>query len=483
MVALKQKEDRGSNRLRKVENPGFKKFMTEGWDKKTNTPLDVAPHSQFAQFRQQYLSDQFPKDRLIIEAGDYKVRNNDCNYRFRPYSAFTYYTCMGMDYEPGAVLVFEPIKIEVKEEKKWSHVVTLYVPEPKGRTTSEFYEDPIHGEFWIGARPELANFQEQTGISTKPLSELKNDLKKYLPVGGKTRYLREEDSDQKLEEVASEQRLIKDAWEVEQMRLAIKATKVGFDRVISKLNDTIDKPRGERIVEGNFNAAAIEYGNCVGYETIAASGDHATTLHWIRNNGVVKSGDLLLLDAGVEVDSLYTADVTRTLPINGEFTFWQRQVYTAVLEAANAGFKKAVPGNKFKDVHDAAMEVLAEKLKEMGILKVSVEEALSEKGMQYRRWMCHGTSHHLGIDVHDCAAARASMYMEGELKPGMIFTIEPGLYFKSDDLFVPKDYRGIGVRIEDDILITEDGAEYLTKDFPRNPEHVESWVKTLRNQA
>ncbi len=220
-------------------------------------------------------------------------------------------------------------------------------------------------------------------------------------------------------------------------------------------------------------------GNGLGYDTIAAAGDHACTLHWIRNDGDVHEGDLILVDAGVEVDSLYTADVTRTLPVDGRFTDEQRRVYDAVLAAQEAGLAAARPGNTFRDVHTAAITVIAEKLAEWGLLPVSLEEALADSGQQHRRWMVHGTSHHLGIDVHDCALARKEAYLDAVLEPGMVLTVEPGLYFKPDDLAVPEELRGIGVRIEDDVVITEDGCENLSAALPRTADDVEAWMAGL----
>ncbi|HEX3196089.1 MAG TPA: M24 family metallopeptidase, partial [Propionibacteriaceae bacterium] len=215
------------------------------------------------------------------------------------------------------------------------------------------------------------------------------------------------------------------------------------------------------------------------YDTIAAAGDHACTLHWIRNDGELREGELLLLDAGIELDSLYTADVTRTLPINGTFSDEQRMVYDAVFEAQQAGIAAARPGATFSDVHKAATAVIARHLDTWGLLPISVAEALGEQGGQHRRWMVHGTSHHLGIDVHDCAQARVENYREGILQPGMIITVEPGLYFKPDDELVPKHLRGIGVRIEDDILITPEGNENLTAMLPRSSVDVEAWMSTI----
>ncbi len=260
------------------------------------------------------------------------------------------------------------------------------------------------------------------------------------------------------------------------MREACARTAEAFAAVVADLPEAVHRGRGERWVEGIFGLHARHAGNAVGYDTIAASGAHACTLHWIRNDGDLRPGDLLLLDAGVELDSLYTADVTRTLPIDGTFTDTQREVYEAVLEAQEAGIAAARPGAAFSDVHQAAIAVIARHLQEWGMLPVSAEESVTDEGGQHRRWMVHGTSHHLGIDVHDCAQARQEHYREGTLAPGMIITVEPGLYFSADDELVPDRFRGIGVRIEDDIVITADGSENLSGALPRSPADVEAWM-------
>lgn len=443
--------------------------------------LENNPETQFAAARRAKLSEKFQGDRLIIEAGNLKRRANDTDYRFRPFTEFAYFTGLGADYEPGAVLVFEPVKVKLPQGKLRTHICTLYIDPMKDRTSEEFYTSASHGEFWVGKRPDLKTFASKTGLETAPLEQLKADLKKPLPPWSKTRMLTEEGGDAKLVEFASELRLVKDSFEVGEIEKAIKATREGFERVIRSLPDATGKARSERIVEGEFLANALHKGNNVGYDTIVASGEHATTLHWIRNNGTLKKGELLLLDAGVEVESLYTADITRTLPISASFSEVQRTVYDIVLEAADAAFGVVKPGARFYDVHNAAMEVIAKRLIDLNIIKdATLEEVLSENGGQHRRWMVHGTSHHLGLDVHDCAHARASEYFEGTLKEGMVFTIEPGLYFKSEDKLVPEKYRGIGVRIEDNILVTEDGAKNLSKSIPRTANHVEAWMKRLQ---
>jgi Xaa-Pro aminopeptidase len=180
----------------------------------------------------------------------------------------------------------------------------------------------------------------------------------------------------------------------------------------------------------------------------------------------------------VETHSLYTADVTRTLPISGRFTGIQRKIYDAVYESQQAGIEAVKPGAAFRDFHDAAQRVLAEKLVEWGLLDGPVDRVL-ELALQ-RRWTLHGTGHMLGLDVHDCAAARTETYVNGTLEPGMVLTVEPGLYFQADDLTVPEEYRGIGVRIEDDILVTADGNRNLSAGLPRRSSEVESWMAALK---
>ena len=234
--------------------------------------------------------------------------------------------------------------------------------------------------------------------------------------------------------------MVKDEWEIEQMRSAVEGTHRGFDAVIADLPEAVRRGRGERWVEGVFGLHARHHGNGVGYDSICASGDHANTLHWIKNTGDIRDGDLLLLDAGVEVESLFTADITRTLPVSGTFTDAQRAIYDAVYAAQEAGIAACKPGNRFSDVHAAAIRVIAEHLHAWGLLPegIDVEATLDpDHGQHHRRWMVHGTSHHLGIDVHDCALATREQYNDAVLEPGMILTVEPGLYFKADDELVP----------------------------------------------
>jgi Xaa-Pro aminopeptidase len=294
-----------------------------------------------------------------------------------------------------------------------------------------------------------------------------------------------QEADDALAHDISHLRMRKDDHEVEQMRAAVAATHHGFEAMIAELRAAVEQGRGERWLEGTFARHARHRGNGVGYDSICAAGDHANTLHWIKNTGDVREGDLVLIDAGVEVDSLYTADITRTLPVSGTFTEAQREVYDAVYAAQEAGIAAVRPGAKFSDVHAAAIRVIAEHLHAWGLLPegVSVEDTLDkEHGQYHRRWMVHGTSHHLGLDVHDCALATREEYMDAVLEPGMVLTVEPGLYFKADDLLAPERFRGIGVRIEDDVVVTDDGCENLSAAMPRASADVEAWIAEVQGR-
>jgi Xaa-Pro aminopeptidase len=392
------------------------------------------------------------------------------------------------------------------------HEATVYFRERAGRDSDEFYANPEIGEFWIGPRPSLAQVAADLGLNTAGIADFDEVLDAVdantLVLRGADRDItdqvdgrrlldanlelaeREADGDASVDgsdsgtdgDVAlardlSELRLVKDAYEIAQMRLAVAATKQGFDDVIADLPAIVAHTRGERLVEGTFNRRARAEGNTVGYDTIAASGPHACILHWTRNDGPVVPGDMILLDAGIELESYYTADISRTLPVNGTFGETQRLVYEAVREAADAAFAIVKPGIRFREIHATAMAVIARKASEWGLLPVSAEESIKPENQFHRRYMVHGTSHHLGIDVHDCAQARRDLYLDGVLEAGMVFTIEPGLYFQPDDLTVPEAFRGIGVRIEDNILVTESGAENLSIGIPRTADDVEAWLR------
>ncbi len=434
----------------------FSNYISQGWAERADAHPPQRAQAPYAAARRRRLSEAYPGKRIVVPAGELKVRSNDTDYPFRADSAFSWLTGWASDSEPGAVLVMDP--------SGDGHVSTLFFRPAAGRDTDEFYADPAIGEFWIGARPTLGEVSTDLDLAT-------GDLKDFVST--------EDDlvsDDAELAQTLSEMRLVKDEYEIEQMRLAVEATSRGFDDVVAQLDRAQRERRGERVVEGVFHARARLDGYAVGYETIAASGSHACILHWTRNDGAVLAGDLILIDAGVELDSLYTADITRTVPVDGKFTDAQREVYEAVLEAADAALAIVKPGIRFSEIHDAAMAVIARKISEWGLVDADAETLLDSEDQRHRRYMVHGTSHHLGIDVHDCAKARRELYREGVLEEGMVFTIEPGLYFQPDDLTVPERYRGIGARLEDDIVVTATGAINLSAGIPRTVADIEAWL-------
>lgn len=456
----------------------FLQFMRSGW---RDDPVHVVPRPEVPNYakRRAALSAAFPGETLVIPTGPAKVRANDTDYPFRPGSDFVYLTG---DHDPGSVLVMRP--------NGDSHDAILYMRPRTPRDNDEFFRSR-DGELWVGRRQTLEEKATELGIETAPLSELPAALADCAPARTRVlrgldpavdaairRYDREEagDRDRELAAVISEMKLVKDEWELAQLQEAIDATIRGFEDVARVL--PADRPVSERLLEGVFWLRARHDGNDVGYGSIVGAGRHATILHWVRNDGTTQPGELLLMDMGVENRNFYTADITRTIPVSGTFTPLQRQVYDIVYAAQQAGMDFIKPGVKFKDVHQTCMRVLAQGLADLGVLPVSVDEAMET--MLYRRWTLHGFGHMLGIDVHDCARARAERYRDGELGEGYVLTVEPGLYFQPEDELVPEELRGIGIRIEDDVLVTAAGAVNLSRGLPRRAVEVEEWLAAQR---
>ena len=362
---------------------GFLDTISTGWAERPESIPAPRAQAPFAAVRRAAVSAAFPGKRLVIPAGSLKQRSNDTDYPYRAHSAFAHLTGWASDAEPDSILVFDPTDS--------GHDVTLYFRERADRTTTEFYADATVGEFWIGPRPSLAGVAADLDVATEHLAE-------FTSADGEL--VLDEDAD--LTRFVSELRLVKDEYEIAEMRRAVDITAQGFEDVIRSLPDAIAHARGERVVEGVFHRRAREDGNGEGYDTIAASGPHACYLHWTRNDGTVVPGDLILVDAGVEADSLYTADITRTLPVSGTFSEVQRRVYETVREAADAAFAAARIGVRFREVHEAAMRVIAARVAEWGLLPVTAQEALdADAGGQHRRYMVPVSYTHLTLPTSD----------------------------------------------------------------------------------
>ena len=448
----------------------YSAFMRTGWGER-ELDLPAHPITAWADARRRRLAEEFPHERLVIPAGGFKVRANDTDFRFRAETAHTY---LCGNQTSDAVLVVE------------GGEAVLYARPRSSRETDEFFRDRQYGELWAGRRPSLKETSDSLGIETRHLDELEG----RLSGSAKTRVLGGVDArvdalvagdsgrDGDFARVLSELRLVKDEWELGELQSACDITTLGFEDSVREWDRVLE--HGERWIEGTFFRRARTMGNDIGYDSIVGGGRHATTLHWIDNSGPITPGELVLLDMGAEATSLYTADVTRTLPVDGRFTTLQRDLYSLVLKAQQTGIDAVRPGAAFRAPHEAAMSVLAHGLEDLGVLPVSAEEALSPDSRVYARWTLHGTSHMLGLDVHDCAAADTGIYPGGDLAEGMVLTVEPGLYFQEDDLLVPEELRGIGIRIEDDVVVTADGCDNLSAALPRDPDEIESWMAALR---
>jgi Xaa-Pro aminopeptidase len=463
----------------------LREAFAKDWDPAPRMPhparADIAP---YAARRRAAVSARFPGRMIVVPAGSAKVRANDTDYPFRAASVFTWLTG---ETAADAVLVMTPAA--------GGHESTLYVREFAQAGEVEYFTGRSHGALWVGNVPSLGDTAAVLGIATRPLAGLRDDLapRRSDPAAllrgfdpSVDALLPDAEADQ-LAQALDELRLVKDEWELARLRHACEATARGFADVARELPHVVGRPelRGERWLEGTFWRRARLEGNELGYTSIVASGPHATTLHWWRNHGVIEPGSLLLADMGIETDELYTADVTRTMPVSGEWSPAQLKVYRAVQEAQAAGIAEVKDGADFLVAHRAAQYVLADHLHSWGLLPVTADVSCAEDPERpgaglHRRYTLHGTSHMLGIDVHDCAKAREETYREGTLRAGHVLTVEPGLYFQTNDRTVPAELRGIGVRIEDDIAVTDGDPVNLSGMLPRDPDEVLAWLREVQ---
>lgn len=458
------------------KSEGFLASIQSGWGEAERVLAIEPGAASAAAAHRDRLSAQLPGSTIVVAAGRSHARANDNFFEFRAASDFIWLVGCGFD---DAVLVMRPIA--------GGHDATLYISLPARPGDVAFYNDSIHGELWVGGLAGIAETEAALGISVRPIAELAvphDALIAGSPVvasaaggaiGGSKRSA-------DLARELSELRQIKDAWEIAQLRAAVQATIDGFAATVREIPRSVEfgpGTGGERWLQGTFDRHARTFGTAPGYATIIGSGAHAPILHWVRADGPVIPGDALLLDMGIEGRSGYTADITRTVPVNGTFSAAQRQVHDLVEASHRAGLAAVAPGKPWVEFHAACMEVLARGLHDWGLLGVSVDEALSENGQQHRRYIVCGVGHHLGLDVHDCASSRYESYLGGILEPGMALTVEPGLYFHAWDLTVPPELRGIGVRIEDDLVVTESGAEILSDTLPIDAPGIEAWMASI----
>ena len=407
----------------------------------------------------------------VIPAAPVWIRNNDVEHEYRQDSDLFYLT--GFD-EPESVLVLTTAHAE--------HRSVLFVRE----------KDPER-EVWEGERAGVAGAKERLGVdATYPIGELAERLPGYFAGASTLHYElgREGGLDELVfaaisqargrgrvrtpwpnkiahpEQLIHEMRLFKSSAERELMRHAAAITDEGHRAVMAAVAPGKHEYAMEAILRDVFRRSGSER---PAYQPIVGSGPNATVLHYHANNRLMEDGDLLLVDAGCEYE-YYACDVTRTFPVNGTFSEPQRKVYEVVLAAQEAAIEAAVPGSTIERVHEIACEVLVRGMVAIGLLEGDEKKLVDDQS--FRRFYMHRTSHWLGMDVHDVGA----YFVDGDARPfapGMVLTIEPGIYIAAGDQEAPAEYRGIGVRIEDDILITDDGNDNLTRAIPKTVEEVE----------
>lgn len=455
-----------------AQAPGFSEWMRTGWGDADRAPRVEPGAADAARHHRERLSAALPGRMLVVLAGRAHARLNDSFFDFRAHSDFLWLT--GFAVEDG-VLVMTPTS--------GGHDATLYITPPARPGAAAFHADAAHGELWVGPQPGAAELASALDLRVRPLEKFDAPDDALIAghsvvgrgpgarLGGRARSAL-------LARTLAELRIEKDAWELAELRSAVQHTVDGFAAVRREIPRAVEFG-GERWLQGTFDRHARTVGQAPGYASIVGSGSNAPILHWVRAESPVDPDALLLLDMGVENRSGYTADVTRTIPASGRFSTAQREVHDLVERSHRAGLAAVAPGRDWRDFHTACMEVLANGLSDWGMLPVSVDEALSAEGQHHRRYIVCGVGHHLGLDVHDCGASSYDQYFEAKMRPGMALTVEPGLYFHAWDETVPPELRGIGVRIEDDVVVTDDGHEVLSSELPIDAAGLERWMASV----
>jgi Xaa-Pro aminopeptidase len=415
------------------------------------------------------------KDAIaIIPAAHEVTRSYDTEYKFHQDPDFFYLTGFP---EPDAIAVIAP------SNKK--NPFTLFV-RPR---------DPLM-ETWYGRREGVDGATKNYGADKAfPIEKFESELAKMLNGHEKLYYRFGVDNrlDQTILQYLSgqrfrrlktaypphtivdpgvlihEMRLHKTGEEIETMQ---KSADIAAEAHVLAMRSTkpgMNESQIEAIIEHHFrmNGAAG-----VSYNSIIGGGENATILHYVENNAELKDGDLLLIDAGAHYKG-YASDITRTFPVNGRFTKSQREVYDTVLEVEIACLEATKKGNTIKQRHDLSIELLTEGMKKLGLLKGKTKDLIRKKA--YMKYYMHGVGHYLGLDVHDAGRYFTDQKAKNSrpFEAGMVLTVEPGLYIPPDDKDAPSKYRGIGIRIEDDVLVTEDGNVNLTVNCPKQAEEIE----------
>jgi Xaa-Pro aminopeptidase len=412
----------------------------------------------------------------IIRAGKHMTRSNDTEFPFRQDSIFKYLTGFS---EQESILVLTPAN-----EKKFhlfvrpkDELLELWAGKRMGvkKAKSLLDMDEVYSindfnekivDLLPGHDAIYCDLFGENNFVQELLVHVKTTLSKYRksPVLAPHRL-------GDIRHFTKQMRLVKDANEIQFMKRAAQITSKAHIAAMAKAAAGVNESEIAALIEYLFKKQGAP---SAAYESIVAGGDNANTLHYISNNQVLNGGDLLLIDAGAEFN-LYASDVTRTFPIDGKFSGIQKEVYQLVLESQKSCINMSLPGKSLTEIHNESCKILTQGLIDLKVLTGSLDENITNS--HYKKYYPHGTSHWLGMDVHDECHYYSETQQDVQLAEGMIFTIEPGLYFPSCDKSIRKELQGIGIRIEDDILITKTGHEIITSQIPKEIKEIEEACK------
>ena len=417
------------------------------------------PKEEFGERRTRVFAQMQPNSALLIFSEIEKRRNNDCTYPFRQDSYFWYLTGFN---EPNAALLL------LKTEQAEKAIIFL---RPR---------DPLL-ETWNGRRLGVERAPQQLNVNEAySIEELATVLPKILKNLTALYYVPEIHTwgDKLVTESAvsfreildwrpmlSEMRLIKSPNEIRLMQQAGQITALAHIKAMQTTRPNRFEYEIESDILHEFNRHCARFPS---YNAIVAGGSNACILHYTENNQPLKDGDLVLIDAGCEF-AMYAGDITRTFPVNGKFSQPQREIYELVLKAQKRAIELLVPGNSIKQANDEVIRIKTQGLVDLGILKGDVDTLIEQQA--YRQFYMHGLGHWLGLDVHDVGSYGQDK--QRILEIGMVITVEPGIYI-SEDADVPEQYKGIGVRIEDNLLMTEYGNKILTAAAPKEIADIEN---------
>ena len=423
--------------------------------------------------RRRKLAKLIGKDGIaVIPTASTRVRSRDTDYPYRPDSDFYYFTGFS---EPNAVMILAPGREDgsfilcLREKNPLTEIWDGHLEGLNG--VKKNYEadqsfdiedlETILSSLFLG-RQKVFFTLGQDEVLDKILMKSFNAVRAGQRRGGVV-----PSEIQALEPLVHEMRLIKSKYEISLMKKSAKISVDAHKRIFENCKPGVFEYQIEADIIHEFG----KHGAVPAYTSIVASGQNACTLHYISNRDKMKSGQLLLTDAGCE-NEMYAADITRTIPVSGEYSKEQKEIYELVLEVQKNAINSIKPGQTFEGLQSDAIKGLTKGLKKLGLLKGRVDQLI--KSEAYKDFYMHGIGHWLGMDVHDVGSYMDQKGKSRKFENGMVLTIEPGIYISKKNKDVPTEYRGIGIRIEDDVLVTKSGCDVLTKALPKEIGEIES---------